>query len=164
MEKTETKKSGLLAILAAMVVLVMCFGLVGCGSSPDSDSSTSDQGSASVNKADSEKAPVTIKSCKAGNDYAGKKAAIITIQWTNDSKKKANFLTTYTMTAYVDGEEAESTFGDGDGWYDDQKDIKKGKTQTFKKMVEWDGKSDIEVEVTNWLDSDEVVAKKTFKM
>lgn len=164
MEKTEIKKSGLLVALTALVALVMCFSLAGCGSGSDSDSSTSDQGSASVKKADSEKSPVTIKSCKTGKDYEGKKAAIITIQWTNDGDKKANFLTTYTMTAYVDGEEADTTFGDGDGWYNDQKDIKKGKTQTFKKMIEWDGTSDIEVEVTDWLDSDKVIAKKTFKM
>lgn len=162
MGKTRVGKNGLLAVMAALFALVLCFTLAGCGS--DSDSSTDDQGSASVEQAEKKKSPVTIKSCKEGKDYAGDTAAIVTVKWTNDTDGKAEFITKYSLKAYVDGEEIDSTFGSGDGWYNDQKSIKKGKTQTFKKIFEWDGKSDIEVEVTNWLDDDEVVATKTFKM
>lgn len=163
MEKDMTKKSRLLAAMIAALALAVSLGLAGCGGS-DSDSSSDDQGSASIEQAESEESPVTIKSCKAGKDYAGKKTAVVTVEWTNDDDSKAAFYTTYSLTAYVDGEEVDRTFGSGDGWYNDQNKIKSGKTQTFKAMFDWDGKSDIEVEVTNWLDSSDVVATKTFKM
>lgn len=164
MEKDMTKKSRLLAAMIAALALAVSLGLAGCGGS-DSGSSSDDQGSTSIEQAESEESPVTIKSCKAGKDYAGKKTAVVTIQWTNDTDGKEAFYTKYSAKAYVDGEEVDRTFGTGsDEWYGDQKTIKKGKTQTFKAMFEWDGKSDIEVEVTNWLDSDDVVASKTFKM
>lgn len=78
-------------------------------------------------------------------------------------KAKRNFSDFYSVDAYIDGEETDRTFGDGDGWFDDEQKIAVGKTQTFSVMYEWDGKSDVEVEVTNWADKDQVVANRTFK-
>ncbi|MGI6591314.1 MAG: DUF5067 domain-containing protein [Eggerthellaceae bacterium] len=165
MEQVRTDKRGLLAALIAVVALAACLALAGCGSDSESSSSSGDSASsaASVESSSTEDSPVTIKSCKSGRDYNGKKAAIIGIEWKNDTGEKAMFQTTYALTVYVDGEEVDRTFGNGDDWYDDQKKIADGKTQTFKAMYEWDGKSDIEVEVTDWAGGDQVIASKTFK-
>lgn len=167
----KTKRSRWFAAAISVCALAICLALAGCGSSESSSDSTA-QSSATASEqtaqqADSEEAteesPVVIKKCTVGKDYGGDDAAIVTIQWTNTSDEKAAFYTTYSVTAYVDGEEVDRTFGEGGGWYNDQKRIAKGKTQTFKAMFECDAKDDIEVEVTDWLDSDHVVAHRVFK-
>lgn len=165
MEKAQTKKRGLLVSLIATCALVACLALAGCGAPSPASSGTVSSGTDSTGttaQEQNENSVVSIESCKASKDYNGHKAAIVTIKWTNDTGKKTSFLMTYTVTAYVDGEEAERTFATSGNWYDDQKKIADGKTQTFKAMYEWDGKSDIEVEVTDWMNSDHVVAHKTF--
>lgn len=164
---------------ASIAIFFAMYGLAAVGASmtdSDSDSSSntaisapagdntdaSDESSDSADESDtpaSDNEGIVIKSCKASRDYAGKKTAVVTLEWTNETDKTSQFFTTYNDTAYVKGEEAQRTFGSGDGWYNDQKKIKKGKTQTIKFMYDWDGKSDIEFEVTKLFASDPIVSK-----
>ncbi len=166
----KAKRSRWFAVAIGACALVICLALAGCGSSGSSSDSAAQSSNVAnetaTQQADSEEAaeesPVVIKKCTVGKDYGGDDTAVVTIQWKNASDSKAAFYTTYSVTAYVDGEEVDRTFGEGGGWYNDQKKIAAGKTQTFKAMFECDAKDDIEVEVTDWLDSDHVVAHKVF--
>ena len=179
----KTKRSRWFAVAISACALAICFALAGCGSSGSSSGTTDassqtgqteqsgtsqieqseEQGTESTTSANRSDSTVSIVSCKTDVDSDGKKAVTVTVKWTNKSDGKADFSDFYSADAYIDGEEAERTFGEGDGWFDDDKKIAVGKTQTLKLMYEWDGKSEVEVEVTNWADKDQVVANRTFK-
>lgn len=118
-----------------------------------------DSDSAAGSDSDAQDSGIVIKSCKASEDYSGNKTAVITLEWTNNEDKTAAFYTMYTYDAYVDGEEVDRAFASGDGWYEDQTKIKAGKTKTIKLMYDWDGKSDIDFEVSAWFSSDPVLSE-----
>lgn len=126
--------------------------------STDDDSNDAADESKDADEA-SEDAGIVIKGCKAGKDYDGNKVACITIEWTNNTGDTAAFFTEYAETAYVDGEEVDRATMLEDGWYEDQTKIKPGKTKTIKFAYDWDGKSDVEFEVTKFLSSDPIVSQ-----
>ena len=176
----KAKRSRWFAVAISACALTICLALAGCGSSGSQSGASSTTGQAeqsgtsqieesdeqeseSTNELNRSDGTVSIEGCKTGVDSDGKKAVVVTIKWTNNSDSKADFERFYSVNAYIDGEEIDRTFGDGDDWFDDDKKIAVGKTQTFREMFEWDGKSDVEVEVTNWADDDQVVANRTFK-
>lgn len=130
----------------------------------DKDASTKDEAVDEEQASDSDTQGIVVKSCKAARDYAGDKTAVITIEWTNETGETNAFATTYSDTAYVDGEQVNRTSGSGEGWYNDLKKIKKGKTQTIKMMYEWDGKSDIEFEVSKLFFGSDPIISKTLKV
>ncbi len=128
-------------------------------SATQDDDSSSDQSAADEEEDAAADSGIVIKSCKASKDYAGDKTFVITLDWTNNTDESSMFMTEFTDTAYVDGEEVDRTFGDGDGWYEDQKKVKPGKTKTIKFMYDWDGKSDVEFEVNEWFGSEPVLSQ-----
>lgn len=130
----------------------------------EEDSSSKDEEGTVDTPAASDNEGIVIKSCTAGKDYDGNKTAVITVEWTNETEDTDAFDIAYSYTAYVDGEEAERTFGNGStDWYKDSNKVKKGKTTTMKLMYEWDGKSEVEFEVTKLFGNDPIVSK-TFKV
>lgn len=152
-------------VVAAVSVLALSLCLFGCGGS-DSKSSGGEQQKETVEQgaqADADN-PDAVKIGKASmaSDYEGKKRLVVEFEWTNNGDETSEFFTEYNITPYQDGEEIERTFGDGDGWFNDQKSIKPGKTQTFKAMFETKGSKDVEIEVSElWGDT---VASKTFEL
>lgn len=162
------------AAAATAAAAALALSLAGCGVSvtqkaPDSGSqsgqtSAIEQGQDEVVDDEVENSDnVTISSCSLQRDYEGKKRAVVTFEWTNNTGESTSFYDIYTVTAYQDGSEIDRTFGKGDAWHDYSKKLKPGKTQTFKMMFESNTKDDVEIEVTNWMTS-EVVATKTFTM
>lgn len=166
-----------LCAISLVVFMAMYGGAAASVNDTSSDSSSSSQASATAedtqdtsddaaqdetaqDEEDSnEDSGIVIKSCKAGKDYSGKKTAVITIEWTNNTDDSQAFFTEYSYTAYVDGEEADRTFGSGKGWYEDQTKIKPGKNKTIKLMYDWDGKSDIEFEVTSLFGFEDILSE-----
>lgn len=154
-------------IIVCTVLAMMCaaaIGLIGCGGD---DSSSADQQKESVEQSTEQSAEnpnaVKIGKAKTQKDYLGKSRVVVSIEWTNNGDETADFMTSYSLKAYQDGEEINRTFGDGDSWYNDQKSIKPGKTQSFKVMFESTGKKDVDVEITELFGSD-VIASKTFEL
>lgn len=166
-----------LCAISLVVFMAMYGGAAASVSDTSSDSSSSSQASATAedtqdasddaaqNEAaqdeedSNEDSGIVIKSCKAGKDYSGKKTAVITIEWTNNTDDSQAFFTEYTTTVYVDGEEADRAYAGGDGWYEDQTKIKPGKSKTMKLMYDWDGKSDVELEISKWFASEPVLSE-----
>lgn len=168
-------KSGKGVAIAGLVLSVVAFAAVlasqsvysnaleNAFSGSGSSQSTSSE-SGSVEQKEESAANVSIDGCETAQDYAGGQAIVVTLTWTNNSDKEAAFFTTYSLKPYVNGQESQNTFGTGGGdWYDDQKSIKPGATQTFKKMYEWDGTSAIEVDVKT-LFTGKDIASKTFTL
>ncbi len=156
------KKAFVCTALAAVCASTMC--IAGCGSSDNAGSSNDQQKEAVEQPANAENPDnVTIGKATIQKDYAGKKRVVVTIEWTNNGDETSSFFTEYSLKAYQDDEEIDRSFGNGDDWYNDQKNVKPGKTQTFKAMFESSGKKDVDVEVSELFGSD-VIVSKTFEL
>lgn len=174
--------AGTVLCVISLVVPVAMYGSAASSSSADkssssaieqtkSDDNAKDESADTIEAADdssddAESADVKIVSCKKDKDYDGKNAVVVTFKWTNNTDESVAFFTQYSVNVYVDGEQTDtaiSSYKDWDKYDGTLKKIKKGKTQTVKKMYEWDGKSDVEVEVMDGWFSSDPVASKTFK-
>lgn len=152
-------------IVAAASALALSLCLFGCGDSDSGSSSGGEQKKEAVEQEADADNPNNVKigKSKMQGDYAGKKRIVVEIEWTNNTDETEEFYMNYNVKAYQDDEEIERTFGDGEGWYNDQKSVKPGKTQTIKMMFESKAGKDVDVEVEEMWGSD-VIVSKTFEL
>lgn len=156
-------------IIAAIVagVLVAGLGVAGCsskGSSNSSSESSQEAQQASQKQSDSDYA-VSIDRCEIGTDYAGKKAAIVTYTWTNDSDKATSFMVAINAKAFQNGVQLDSAIGSNIDSQDRLNDIKPGVSQTVQEAYVLDDDSDVTIECSELISfSDELLAEATFKV
>lgn len=157
------KYAKILIAVASAAALSMC--LFGCGGSDNGSSNSGEQEKEAVEQQADADNPNNVKigKGKMQEDYAGKKRLVVELEWTNNTDETAEFYLNYNVKAYQDDEEIDRTFGDGDGWYNDQKSVKPGKTQTIKMMFESKSGKDVDVEVEEMWGSD-VIVSKTFEL
>lgn len=163
------------------VMFIMMFMIFALGSGEES---TVDQGSGTVGesetgKKDAEKEntngtigdySVVIDSCRLAKDFEGDPVVIVKYIYKNVSgDDAASFLTAFETTVYQDGVGLnESWFVDDSANYESDnqsKEIKKGASLEVEVAYELnDKKTDIEVEVKEWLGFDDTTVKKTFSI
>lgn len=152
-------------IVATTAALALSMCLFGCGGSDNGSSNSGEQKKEAVEQQADADNPNNVKigKGKMQGDYAGKKRLVVELEWTNNTDETAEFYLNYIVKAYQDDEEIDRTFGDGDGWYNDQKSVKPGKTQTIKMMFDSKSGKDVDVEVEDMWGSD-VIVSKTFEL
>lgn len=108
---------------------------------------------------------VTIDDATQSQDYEGKPVIVVTYTFTNNSSKDGSFLSTVRNQAFQDGVELDTAIV-ADGSVDTSsamKQIKPGASITVQWAFALTSKSDVEVELSNFLDfSDKPVVTKTF--
>lgn len=164
-------------LLAAMIGLLL---LAGCGSS----AATPNQSQPSVPPATStppspaatpteepteepkepaaeSKYAVTIEDSRVTKTYNGKPALIVNFTFTNNSDEAANFMFATRVQAFQDGIELDTAIIMDDKKYDSgsaMKDIKPGKSLKVQSAFELqDKKTDVEIEVTEFISFDDSV-------
>ena len=109
---------------------------------------------------------VEIKDAFMATDYEGKPALVVTYTWTNNSTETTSAMVALLEKAFQDGIELEhAVMGDVEG-YDDEagwKDIRPGVSLDVDMAFSLRSESDVEVEVSNWLNNYDPAAK-TFSL
>ena len=109
---------------------------------------------------------VEIKDAFLATDYEGKPALVVTYTWTNNSSETTSAMVALLEKAFQDGIELEhATMGDVEG-YDGEaewKDIRPGVSLDVDMAFSLRSESDVEVEVSNWLNTYDP-AVKTFSL
>lgn len=163
------------------IMFIMLFMLFALGSGEES---TVDQGSGAVGESEAGQDngdkkeesgaigdySVVIDSCRMAKDFEGKPIVIVKYIYKNVSGDDAtSFVGAFETTVYQDGVGLnESWFVDDSAKYDagnQSKEIKKGASIDVEVAYELnDKKTDIEVEVKEWLSFDDTTVKKTFSL
>lgn len=156
--------------VAAACLIAGCMGLAGCSSNGSSGASSNDgsssneaqQATQAQNDSDYE---VTIDGCEITTDYAGKKAAVVTYTWTNNSDKDNSFMVAISADAFQNGTQLGSAIVSDIDAQATMNKIKPGITQTVQEAYELADDSDITVECSELISfNDELLAEAVFQV
>ncbi len=128
------KKNLLIGII--VFSLVLCFGLIGCGSGDTATTDVVDKPAKVVEKEETPaeaKYAVTIDSARTATDYDGNPVIVVTFSWVNNSDKTISFAVACMEQAFQDGVQLEYAYipdinNDGE-WAD----VRPGAGTTFEK-------------------------------
>lgn len=170
-------KKSLLSLILAFA-LAGCFGIMGCSSEEPAESgdaaaaeeAAAEEATPAEEEAPETDYPITIDDAVVTKDFEGKSALVVTYTWTNNGEDAQMFETVYSAKAFQNGIQLDyGTLGmDEEEKYDvyaSMNEIKPGTTQTVNQVYLLDDKSEVSVEVTEWISFDEaILAERTFKV
>lgn len=161
------KKKVVNRILVGM--LVGCVGLFGCTSQGNTAGSSTEKGASEAQQATDVRGDsdyeLSIDGCEITNDYAGKKAAVVTYTWKNNSEKDTSFMVAISDKAFQNGIQLDSAIVNDIDSQASMNNIKPGVEQTVKKAYELDDDSDMTVECSELISfSDELLAEAVFQV
>ncbi len=166
MKNTLLKKT---LTIVATLLLITVFGIFALGSS-DSESTTNDQGSGTVenNNALGDYA-IEIKSCRLAKSYDGEDVVIITYGFTNNSDEATSFIGTIDANVFQNGIGLNEAYilADSANYKPDNqsKQIQKGATLDVEVAYTLnDSTTDIVVEVEEYFSFTDYKITKTFKI
>ena len=145
---------------------LFALGLVGCGNSSATSTSTSDAQKEEPKKSEEkqpEKYEVTIGTLTQITDYSGNPAAKITFNFTNNSDETAAFIGSVRVEAYQDGQQLEVAISNDVNWESTSKKIKTGTSLEVEQAYSLISASDVEVEVYPLIGKDKLGAQ-TFSL
>ena len=145
---------------------LFALGLVGCGNSNTTSTSTSDVQKEEPKKSEEkqpEKYEVTIGTLTQITDYNGNPAAKITFNFTNNSDETAAFIGSVRVEAYQDGQQLEIAVSSDVDWESTSKKIKTGTSLDVEQAYKLISSSDVEVEVYPLFGKDKLAAQ-TFSL
>lgn len=160
-------KKTLLSLMMAFV-LAGCIGMMGCSSEEPAENTDAAAEAAVAEETVDTEYPITIDKATVTKDYEGKSALVVTYTWTNNSDEAQMFDTVYSAQAFQNGIQLDDAILDMDeeekyDVYASMNEIKTGTTQTINKAYLLDDKSEVSVEVTEWISFDEsILAQRTF--
>lgn len=171
-EGEKKKGSKLKIVLIVVAVIVVLFIAIGALGGDDSSSTgagsgqAEDQANSSADEGDLGDYHVKILDSSIIKDWDGNDAIRIEYEFTNNDEEATSALIGIVTTAFQDGVELESTFGDDeDAEYDNwSKEIKSGATVTCAEYFTLNSESDVEFEVEETFSLSDTKLEKTFSV
>lgn len=145
---------------------LFALGLVGCGNSNATSTSTPDAQKEEPKKSEEkqpEKYEVTIGTLTQIADYKGDPAAKITFNFKNNSDETAAFMSSVRVEVYQDGQQLENAISSDVNWESTMTKIKTGTSLDVEQAYKLISLSDVEVEVYPLFGKDKLAAQ-TFSL
>ena len=152
------------------LVLVGCFGFLGCSSSGTSSDVPAEEQKNEAEQATKQEAAsqdakyaVSIDEGTVGADYKGNPTLVVTYTFTNNSDKATSFMVAVSAKAFQNGVELSSAITDEVDAQVSMQDVKPGVTLTVQKAYELADQSEVSVECSELISfNDSLIAEKTF--